>query len=188
MASSASSMGMANKAFRKTSQRTQLVPLTNGLKILSSQMASMMLIMARRPGLGGCSSLVLATGGVLEWIRREVPRPARQPDAFEQATQVCADSRIEIEIIGARLAGLGELAFQALQLEDQDASSANDVALGCRRVVDTTHVADHFIEQVLKPSDPEASAIAAGDQLMAIADSGALLGMAVIGLRRRAIR
>jgi hypothetical protein len=28
---------------------------------------------------------------------------------------------IDIEIVGARLAGLGELAFQALKLDDQDA-------------------------------------------------------------------
>jgi hypothetical protein len=89
-------------------------------------------------------------------------RPPLQTDTFEQAAHVAADPRIDIEIVGARLAGLGELAFQALQLNDQDASSANDVPLSRRRVVDTTHVADRLSEQVLEPTDPKASAIAAG--------------------------
>jgi hypothetical protein len=86
--------------------------------------------------------------------------------------------------------GVGELAFQALQLDDQDTSSANDVPLSRRRVVDTAHVADRLIDQVLEPPDPTASAIAAGDQLMAIADRGPLPGMAltrpsVVGLHGR---
>jgi hypothetical protein len=65
-------------------------------------------------------------------------RPPLQPDTFEQATHVAGNASIAVEIIDTHLAGLGELAFQALQLNDQDASSANDVPLSRRRVVGTT--------------------------------------------------
>jgi hypothetical protein len=50
-------------------------------------------------------------------LRRFTDRstPPLQPDTFEQPTHVAADPRLDIEIVGARLAGLGELAFQALK-------------------------------------------------------------------------
>jgi hypothetical protein len=75
---------------------------------------------------------MLAAGSVFERIRRHVPRPTLQPDTFEQATHVSADPRIEIEIVGVRLAGLSELAFQAVSIMPvQILHFADSLTLGC---------------------------------------------------------
>ena len=46
----------------------------------------------------------------------------------------------------------------------------HDVALGCRVIVDATQVTDTIGDQVFETPDPQASAINAGNQLIAIAD------------------
>jgi hypothetical protein len=46
----------------------------------------------------------------------------------------------------------------------------HDVALGCRVIVDATQVTDTIGDQVFETPDPQASAINAGNQLVAIAD------------------
>jgi hypothetical protein len=79
MASSASSMGMANKASGKRASHPA-APLKTGLKILASQMASIM-YMARAPVTRMDVHDAAAAGGV-ERIRRHVLARTLQPDTF----------------------------------------------------------------------------------------------------------